>query len=39
MEVYAGWTFSTGGAVAYTTGCQVIALDVPPPPPPGHARP
>lgn len=35
--VYGEWTFSTGGTVAYTTGCQAIALDVPPPPPPGRA--
>jgi len=35
--VYGEWTFSTGGTVGYTTGCQAIALDVPPPPPPGHA--
>ncbi len=35
--VHGVWTFSTGGTVAYTTGCQAIALDVPPTPPPGHA--
>jgi hypothetical protein len=34
--VHGEWTFSTGGAVAYTTGCQPIALDVPPSPPPGQ---
>jgi hypothetical protein len=39
MTVYGEWTFSTRGAVAYTTGCQAVDLDVPPPPPPGHARP
>ena len=37
--LYGEWTFSTGkpAAVAYTTGCQAIDLDVPPPPPPGRA--
>lgn len=35
--VYGEWTFRTGGTVAYTTGCQAVALDVPPPPPPGRA--
>ena len=33
------WTFSDADGVAYTTGCRLIDLDVPPPPPPGHARP
>jgi hypothetical protein len=36
MVLHGEWTFSTGGAVAYTTGCQAIALDVPPSPPPGQ---
>jgi hypothetical protein len=36
--VYGVWTLSTDGAVAYTTGCQPVQLDVPPPPPPGRAR-
>jgi hypothetical protein len=36
--VHGEWTLSIGDAVAYTTGCQAVALDVPPPPPPGHAR-
>lgn len=34
--VHGEWTFSAGGAVAYTTGCQAIALDVPPSPSPGQ---
>ncbi len=36
MTVYGVWTFRTGGKAEYTTGCQAIALDVPPPPPPGR---
>ena len=36
MIVHGVWTFSTGGKAAYTTGCQAIALDVPPPSPPGR---
>ena len=39
MTLYGTWTFSTGPTVAYTTGCQAVALDVPPPAPPGRARP
>lgn len=35
--VYGEWTLSAAGAVAYTTGCQAVDLDVPPPPPPGRA--
>lgn len=31
------WTVSDASGVAYTTGCQLIELDVPPPPPPGRA--
>lgn len=36
--VHGVWTFSSESGVAYTTGCQAIGLDVPPPPPSGHAR-
>lgn len=32
------WTFTHGGEIQYRTGCQLIAVDVPPPPPPGHTR-